>query len=141
LLRAVSVVTPVSIFALNLLVAMGLALAIDYTLLILSRFRDEVADGAKPDEALARTMAGAGRTVLFSATTVALSMSTLVLFPMYSLKSFGYVGIAVVAFRGHCPAIVVTPALIALLGDRLAGRKHRPTSSVNARSSRRSGIG
>jgi len=128
-LRAVSVVTPVSIFALNLLVAMGLALAIDYTLLILSRFRDEVADGAKPDEALARTMAGAGRTLLFSATTVALSMSTLVLFPMYSLKSFGYVGIAVVAFAAIA-AIVVTPALIALLGDRLAGRKHRPTSSV-----------
>jgi RND superfamily putative drug exporter len=128
-LRAVSFVTEVSIFALNLLVAMGLALAIDYTLLILSRFRDEVADGAKPDKALARTMAGAGRTVLFSATTVALSMSTLVLFPMYSLKSFGYVGIAVVAFAAIA-AIVVTPALIALLGDRLAGRMHRPTTSV-----------
>ena len=128
-LRAVSFVTEVSIFALNLLVAMGLALAIDYTLLILSRFRDEVADGAKPDKALARTMAGAGRTVLFSATTVALSMSTLVLFPMYSLKSFGYAGIAVVAFAAIA-AIVVTPALIALLGDRLVGRKHRPTTSV-----------
>ena len=74
-------------------------------------------------------MAGAGRTVLFSATTVALSMSTLALFPMYSLKSFAYVGIAVVAFAAIA-AIVVTPALIALLGDRLAGRKHRPTTSV-----------
>ena len=74
-------------------------------------------------------MAGAGRTVLFSATTVALSMSTLVLFPMYSLKSFGYVGIAVVAFAAIA-AILVTPALIALLGDRLAGRKHRPTTPV-----------
>jgi putative drug exporter of the RND superfamily len=128
-LRAVSFVTPVSIFALNLLVAMGLALAIDYTLLILSRFRDEVADGVKPDKALARTMAGAGRTVLFSATTVALSMSTLALFPMYSLKSFAYVGIAAVAFAAIA-AIVVTPALIALLGDRLVGRKHRPTTGV-----------
>jgi RND superfamily putative drug exporter len=128
-LRAVSFVTEVSIFALNLLVAMGLALAIDYTLLILSRFRDEVADGAGPDLALERTMAGAGRTVLFSATTVALSMSTLVLFPMYSLKSFGYVGIAVVAFAAIA-AIVVTPALIALLGDRLAGRIGTSTTSV-----------
>ena len=128
-LRAVSFVTEVSIFALNLLVAMGLALAIDYTLLILSRFRDELGDGVGPDKALARTMVGAGRTVLFSATTVALSMSTLVLFPMYSLKSFGYAGIAVVAFAAIA-AIVVTPALIALLGDRLAGRKHRPTTPV-----------
>jgi putative drug exporter of the RND superfamily len=88
-----------------------------------------VADGVKPDKALARTMAGAGRTVLFSATTVALSMSTLALFPMYSLKSFAYVGIAAVAFAAIA-AIVVTPALIALLGDRLVGRKHRPTTGV-----------
>jgi len=128
-LRAVSLATQVSIFALNLLVAMGLALAIDYTLLILSRFRDELADGVGPDKALERTMVGAGRTVLFSATTVALSMSTLALFPMYSLKSFAYVGVAVVAFAAIA-AIVVTPALIALLGDRLAGRMHRPTASV-----------
>ena len=128
-LRAVSLATEVSIFALNLLVAMGLALAIDYTLLILSRFRDELGEGVGPDKALERTMAGAGRTVLFSATTVALSMSTLALFPMYSLKSFAYVGIAVVAFAAIA-AIFVTPALIALLGDRLAGRKHRPTTPV-----------
>jgi putative drug exporter of the RND superfamily len=128
-LRVVSLVTPVSIFALNLLVAMGLALAIDYTLLILSRYRDELADGAGPDKALTRTMAGAGRTVLFSATTVALSMSTLALFPMDSLKSFAYVGIAVVAFAAIA-AIVVTPALIALLGDRLSRRKNRPTTAV-----------
>ena len=77
---------------------MGLALAIDYTLLILSRFRDEIADGAGRDKALVRTMAAAGRTVLFSAMTVALSMSTMALFPMYFLKSFAYAGVAVVAF-------------------------------------------
>ena len=73
-LRAIALVTDVSIFALNLTVAMGLALAIDYTLLIVSRFRDELAGGADRDEALMRTMATAGRTVLFSAMTVALSM-------------------------------------------------------------------
>ena len=74
-LRAFTFATDVSIFALNLSVAMGLALAIDYTLLILSRFRDELATGAGREEALMRTMATAGRTVLFSSMTVALSMS------------------------------------------------------------------
>ena len=117
-LRAVTLVTDVSIFALNLTVAMGLALAIDYTLLIISRFRDELAEGAGREEALVRTMATAGRTVLFSAVTVALSMVAMVLFPMYFLKSFAYAGIAVVAFAAVA-AIVVTPAAIVLLGDRL----------------------
>ena len=74
-LRAVSLFANVSIFALNLTVAMGMALAIDYTLLILSRFRDELAEGQTRDAALIRTMATAGRTVLFSAMTVALSMA------------------------------------------------------------------
>jgi RND superfamily putative drug exporter len=117
-LRAITYTTDVSIFTLNLSVAMGLALAIDYTLLILSRFRDELATGASPDEALLRTMATAGRTVLFSALTVALSMSVMVLFPMYFLKSFAYAGVAVVALAAVA-AIVVTPAAIALLGPRL----------------------
>jgi RND superfamily putative drug exporter len=117
-LRAFTFATEVSIFALNLSVAMGLALAIDYTLLILSRFRDELATGAAREEALMRTMATAGRTVLFSSLTVALSMSVLVLFPMYFLKSFAYAGVAVVALAAWA-AIVVTPAAIALLGPRL----------------------
>ena len=117
-LRAITYVTDVSIFALNLSVAMGLALAIDYTLLIISRFRDELADGAGREEALVRTMATAGRTVLFSAITVALSMVAMVLFPMYFLKSFAYAGIAVVSFAAVA-AVVVTPAAIVLLGDRL----------------------
>ena len=123
-LRAITLVTDVSIFALNLTVAMGLALAIDYTLLIVSRYRDELADGADRDRALVRTMATAGRTVLFSAMTVALSMVAMVLFPMYFLKSFAYAGIAVVVFAAVA-AIVVAPAAIALLGDRL--------DSLNAR--------
>ena len=117
-LRAVTYVTDVSIYALNLTVALGLALAIDYTLLIVSRFRDELADGADRNEALIRTMATAGRTVLFSAMTVALSMVAMVLFPMYFLKSFAYAGVAVVAFAAVA-AVVVTPAAIVLLGDRL----------------------
>ncbi|OBG84882.1 hypothetical protein A5699_25390 [Mycobacterium sp. E802] len=117
-LRGVTMVTDVSIFALNLTVAMGLALAIDYTLLIVSRYRDELADGVEPDRALVRTMITAGRTVLFSAMTVALSMVAMVLFPMYFLKSFAYAGIAVVALAAFA-AVVVAPAAIALLGDRL----------------------
>jgi uncharacterized membrane protein YdfJ with MMPL/SSD domain len=117
-LHAITFVTDVSIFALNLSVAMGLALAIDYTLLIISRYRDELAAGSERDEALIRTMATAGRTVLFSAMTVALSMIAMVLFPMYFLKSFAYAGIAVVAFAAVA-AIVVAPAAIVLLGDRL----------------------
>ena len=117
-LRAITYGTDVSVFALNLTVAMGLALAIDYTLLIVSRYRDELAAGSGRDEALIRTMATAGRTVLFSSMTVALSTAAMVLFPMYFLKSFAYAGIAVVVFAAFA-AIVVTPAAIVLLGDRL----------------------
>jgi len=117
-LRAITFATDVSIYALNLGVALSMALAIDYTLLIISRFRDELADGAGRNEALIRTMATAGRTVLFSALTVALSMVAMVLFPMYFLKSFAYAGIAVVAFAAVA-AVVVTPAAIVLLGARL----------------------
>jgi uncharacterized membrane protein YdfJ with MMPL/SSD domain len=117
-LRLIALTTDVSIFALNLSTALGLALAIDYTLLIVSRFRDEMAGGATRDDALVVTMATAGRTVVFSATTVALSMAAMILFPMHFLKSFGYAGIATVAFTALA-AVVVTPAAIVLLGDRL----------------------
>ncbi|ANE82779.1 hypothetical protein A7U43_09595 [Mycobacterium adipatum] len=117
-LRLITFTTDVSIFALNLSIAMGLALAIDYTLLIISRYRDELADGVPRERALVRTMATAGRTVVFSATTVALSMVAMLLFPMYFLKSFAYAGVATVGFAALA-ATVVTPAAIWLLGDRL----------------------
>jgi putative drug exporter of the RND superfamily len=117
-LRAVTYVTDVSIFALNLSAAMGLALAIDYTLLIISRYRDELADGADRDAALVQTMVTAGRTVLFSATIVALSMAVMALFPMAFLKSFAYAGVATVAFAAAA-ALFITPAALVILGDRL----------------------
>jgi uncharacterized membrane protein YdfJ with MMPL/SSD domain len=117
-LRLITFSTDVSNLAPNLTTAMGLALAIDYTLLIISRYRDELADGAAPNTALIRTMTTAGRTVLVSATTVALSMAALSLFPMHVLKSFAYAGVATVAFAALA-AVVVTPAAIVLLGDRL----------------------
>ncbi|BBZ42827.1 MMPL family transporter [Mycobacterium parmense] len=117
-LHLMTFTTEVSIFALNLSTAMGLALAIDYTLLIVSRYRDELAEGRDRHDALVRTMVTSGRTVLFSAVTVALSMSATALFPMYFLKSFAYAGIATVAFVAIA-SIVLTPAAIVLLGPRL----------------------
>ena len=135
-LRLVAMWTDVSIFALSLSAALGLALAIDYTLLIISRFREEVADGADRDAALFTTMTTAGRTVLFSAMTVALSMSAMVLFPMYFLKSFAYAGVATVVICATA-AVVVTPAAIVLLGDRLDAldvghlvRRRRPRHGI-----------
>ncbi|MBO0676566.1 MMPL family transporter [Mycolicibacterium sp. S2-37] len=117
-LHAITFLTDVSVFALNLCMAMGLALAIDYTLLMVSRYRDELAGGASRETALTRMMVTAGRTVVFSATTVALPMITMVLFPMYFLKSFAYAGVATVVFAALA-ALIVTPAAIVLLGDRI----------------------
>lgn len=117
-LRLITFGTDVSIFALNLITAMGLALAIDYTLLLISRYRDELGNGNEPGEALVRTMVTAGRTVVFSATTVALSSAVMALFPMYFLRSFAYAGAVTVAFVAAA-AIVVTPAAIVWLGPRL----------------------
>ena len=117
-LRLIAMTTDVSIFALNLSTALGLALAIDYTLLIVSRYRDELAQGADREKALIRTMLSAGRTVVFSATTVALSTAAMALFPMYFLTSFAYAGVATVALCALA-ALVVTPAAIVLLGPRL----------------------
>jgi putative drug exporter of the RND superfamily len=117
-LRAVTFFTDVSVFAMNLAASTGLALAIDYTLLILSRYRDEITAGATAEDALVRTMTTAGRAVVFSALTVALSMSAMALFPMYFLRSFAYAGVAVVAFA-LLASLVCAPAAIALLGRRL----------------------
>ena len=117
-LRTVTFVTDVSIFALNLTTAMGLALAIDYTLLMISRYRDELAAGRSRDEAVITMMVTAGRTVLFSAVIVALSMAVMVIFPMNFLRSFGYAGVATVAFAA-VSAIVITPAALMMLGDRV----------------------
>ncbi|MDS1112437.1 MMPL family transporter [Gordonia westfalica] len=118
LLRAIGSVTDVSVFALNLTTAMGLALAIDYTLLLLTRYREEVARGLERPEAIVRTLATAGRTVAFSAVTVALSLSALVLFPQYFLRSFAFAGLGVVAVAA-LSALIVTPAVLMLLGDRI----------------------
>ncbi len=117
-LRVVASFTEVSIFALNLTTAMGLGLAIDYSLFVVSRFREERHAGAGTHEAVQRTVNTAGRTVAFSALTVAASLAALLVFPLPFLRSFSYAGIAVVALAA-VGAVVVLPALLAVLGPRV----------------------
>jgi putative drug exporter of the RND superfamily len=118
LLRVLTSVTSVSVYALNLTTALGLGLGIDYSLLLVSRFREELAAGRTTEAAVARTVRTAGRTVLFSAVTVAVSLLALLLFPEYFLSSFGYAGIAVVVLAATA-ALFVVPALLGLLGPRV----------------------
>jgi RND superfamily putative drug exporter len=118
ILRALAGVTDVSIYALNMTTAMGLALAIDYSLFVVSRYREETANGATSEQAVRRTMQTAGRTVLFSALTVGLSLAAMLVFPVYFLRSFAYAGIAVVGLA-TLAALVLLPAMLALLGARV----------------------
>ncbi len=117
-LRIISSLTDVSVFALNMTTVMGLGLAIDYSLFMLSRFREELGDGDDVLGALTRTMNTAGRTVIFSSLTVAVSLSALLIFPLYFLRSFAYAGIAVVAVAS-IGSVVVLPAILAGLGRRV----------------------
>ncbi len=110
--------TQVSVFALNLTTAMGLGLAIDYSLFIVSRFREELRTAGDTNRALLRTMQTAGRTVAFSAFTVAISLAALLVFPLAYLRSFAYAGVGVVALAA-VGATVVLPALLAVLGPRI----------------------
>ncbi|MFF2085228.1 MMPL family transporter [Nocardia sp. NPDC058176] len=118
ILRVLTAVTDVSIFALNMTTALGLALAIDYSLFIVSRYREELAGGSTPTAAVIRSIQTAGRTVVYSALVVALSLSALLVFPQYFFKSFAYAGIAVVA-AATAAAVIVLPALLILVGDRI----------------------
>jgi len=118
-LTGVNQVYNLSIFALNLVIGMGLGLAVDYTLFLVTRFRQELATGATVGDAVATTMARAGRTVLFSATTVACALATLTLFPQGFLKSMGIAG-AATAIVAALAAVTVSPALLGLWGLKLA---------------------
>ncbi|GAB2611760.1 MMPL family transporter [Streptomyces capparidis] len=112
--------TDVSVFSINLATALGLGLGIDYALLLVSRFREQLADGQQVPEALRRTVRTAGRTIAFSAATVVAALSALLLFPPYFLRSFAYAGIGVVVVAAAA-ALLVVPALLAVLGHRVNG--------------------
>ena len=118
-LTGVNHVYGLSIFALNLVIGMGLGLAVDYTLFLVTRFRQELAAGADVGDAIATTMMRAGRTVLFSAVTVACALATLTLFPQGFLKSMGIAG-AATAIVAAVVSVTVSPALLALWGIKLA---------------------
>ncbi|WP_369141015.1 MMPL family transporter [Modestobacter versicolor] len=118
-----------SVFALNLVIGLGLGLAIDYTLFLLSRYREELDQQGPTLGAVLTTMRTAGRTVAFSAATVAVALATLTVFPMGFLKSMGIAG-AVVAVVAALAALVVSPAVFALWGPRLARRRRRGTASA-----------
>ncbi|MFF3307027.1 MMPL family transporter [Streptomyces sp. NPDC002952] len=117
-LRGLTELTDVSVFAMNLTTALGLGLAVDYALFIVRRFREELSAGAEPRAAVATTLRTAGRTVLFSALTVAVSLAAMLLFPQYFLRSFAYAGIAVVLLAAGA-ALVLLPAALVLLGHRV----------------------
>ncbi|MGI5454960.1 MMPL family transporter [Streptomyces sp. CA-249302] len=117
-LRGLTEFTDVSVFAINLTTALGLGLAIDYALFIVRRFREELTTGSDPLTAVGTTLRTAGRTVLFSALTVAVSLAAMLLFPQYFLRSFAYAGIAVVLLAAAA-ALVLLPAALVLLGHRV----------------------
>lgn len=118
ILYLISLVTGVSIFALNLTTGMGLGLGIDYSLLIVNRFREELHSGKSVEESVARTVATAGRTVFFSGLTVMVTIASLMFFPLMFLKSFGYAGVGVV-FTAVFGALVILPAILAIMGRRI----------------------
>jgi RND superfamily putative drug exporter len=117
-LRVLAGLTDVSIYALNLTTALGLGLAIDYSLFIVSRYREELRAGYQPRVAVTRTVRTAGRTVAFSALTVAASLCATLVFPIAFLRSFAYAGVAVALLAGLF-SVVVLPAILFLLGNRV----------------------
>ncbi|MFD4374784.1 MMPL family transporter [Streptomyces sp. NPDC058486] len=117
-LRGITEFTDVSVFAQNLTTALGLGLAIDYALFVVRRYREELAAGAEPSAAVRTTLRTAGRTVLFSALTVAVSLAAMLVFPQYFLRSFAYAGIAVVLLAAAA-ALTLLPAALVLLGHRV----------------------
>lgn len=117
-LRVASELTSVSIFALNLVTGLGLGLAIDYSLFIVSRYREELARVGPGAEAIRNTLSTAGRTVLFSALTVASALASLLVFPQRFLYSMGLGGV-IVSLIAVGVALLVLPAILVLLGPRV----------------------
>jgi uncharacterized membrane protein YdfJ with MMPL/SSD domain len=119
-LRLVSSFTHLSVFVVNIITGLGLGLAIDYSLFMVSRYREEAARAGFGVGALRRTLATSGRTILFSSVTVAAALASLTVFPQLFLRSMGLAG-AMVALIAATLALVVLPAMLALLGPRVNG--------------------
>jgi putative drug exporter of the RND superfamily len=118
-LRLLAGLTSVSTYAVDLTIALSLGLAMDYSLLLINRYREEVGRGKDSRAAIARAVETAGRTIVFSGLAVALALAALLVFPLYFLRSFAYAGIAVVAFA-VLGALFVMPALVDVFSNRLA---------------------
>ncbi len=118
LLYAIALHTPISIFALNITTLFGLGLGVDYSLFMVSRFREELRRGRATPDALATTMATAGRAVFFSGLTVSIGLLGLVIFPLNMLRSVGLGGMLTVAFS-IIAAVTLLPAMLAVLGERV----------------------
>lgn len=114
----ITLFTGVSIFALNLITGMGLGLGIDYALLIVNRFREEIHHGKSVEDAVIRTVTTAGKTVFYSGITVIITLASLMFFPQMFLKSFGYAGVTVVSMA-ILGALIPLPAILAMLGHRI----------------------
>ncbi len=127
-LRLVDSALSLSVFALNLVIGLGLGLAVDYSLFLVSRFREELGAGREVPDAVRATMATAGRTVLYSAVTVAIALSSLTVFPLRFLQSMG-VGGAVVALLAAAVALTLLPALFVLAGGRLGRVRPGPANA------------
>jgi len=117
-LRLITGLADVSLYALNLTTALGLGLAIDYSLLMVNRFREELAEKDDVSAAVTRTVRTAGRTVVVSALTVSAALVSLLVFPMMFLRSFVYAGVAVVAVAA-AGAVILVPAVLTLIGPRV----------------------
>ncbi|WP_280467251.1 MMPL family transporter [Nocardia cyriacigeorgica] len=118
LLRLLTTVTEVNSFVSPVVSMVGLGLAIDYGLFVLSRFREELADGRDVDDAVRRAVQTAGRTVLFSATIVVVAAGAILVFPQGFLKSFAYGAIITISLAA-VTSITVLPAMLAVLGRRV----------------------
>jgi RND superfamily putative drug exporter len=118
LLYAFALHTSISIFALNITTLFGLGLGVDYSLFMVSRFREELRHGRAAPDALATTMATAGRAVFFSGLTVSIGLLGLVIFPINMLRSVGLGGMLTVAFS-ITAAVTLLPAMLAVLGERV----------------------
>ena len=118
ILYLISLVTTVSIYALNLTTGMGLGLGIDYALLMVNRFREELHHGNNVEDSLITTLKTAGKTVFYSGLTVFVTLLSLTFFPLPFLKSFGYAGTSVVALA-VAGALFGLPPILALVGPKV----------------------